>query len=300
MIQCFAPAMESPLLKSSQLRLISASKMDSGYKLVHPRVLHKHERFLEILYVRSGSGIYIVDNERYAVSKGDIIVNNANTLHDEDPGSNNNLNMYCIMVADVHIENLPPNCLLPRGAMPVFSAEEHADKVEAIMSMIYVMLATEPEACVETCHYLTVALLSQLLMLTRRETFQAGKHNTRTNHDIIAARVKNYIDSHYDEHFTLEDISREICVSPYYLSHIFKKTTGFSPMHYTTRRRLGEAQSLLIMTSRPITDIALSIGFGSQCQFYNIFKKYIGMSPGKYRETYSNHRMQDAKRPHIL
>lgn len=77
MIQCFAPTIESPLLKSSKLRLISASKMDSGYKLVHPRVLHKHERFLEILYVRSGTGIYIVDNERYPVSKGDIIINNA-------------------------------------------------------------------------------------------------------------------------------------------------------------------------------------------------------------------------------
>lgn len=300
MIQCFAPTIESPLLKSSKLRLISASKMDSGYKLVHPRVLHKHERFLEILYVRSGTGIYIVDNERYPVSKGDIIINNANALHDEDPGSNNNLNMYCIMIADFQIEGLPPNCLLSPGALPVFSAEEHADKVETLMSMIYVMLATEPEACAEACHYLTAALLAQLLMLTRRESFQKGKNHTRTNHDIIAARVKNYIDSHYDEHFTLKDISQEICVSPYYLSHILKKATGFSPMHYATRRRLGEAQSLLIMTGKPITEIALSIGFGSQCQFYNIFKKYIGMSPGKYRETYSNHRLQSLKHAEIL
>lgn len=66
-------------------------------------------------------------------------------------------------------------------------------------------------------------------------------------------------------------------------------------MHYAIRRRLGEAQSLLIMTNRSITDIALSIGFGSQSQFYNIFKKYIGMSPGKYRETYGNFQSCDHK-----
>ena len=130
-----------------------------------------------------------MDNERYPVSKGDII-NNANAPYDEDPGSNNNLNMYCIMIADFQIEGLPPNCLLSPGALPVFSAEEHADKVETLMSMIYVMLATEPEACAEACHYLTAALLAQLLMLTRRESFQKGKNHTRTNHDIIAARVK--------------------------------------------------------------------------------------------------------------
>lgn len=161
MIQCFAPAIEKTSFETiSKIKLISASKMDSGFKSIHPRVLHKHESLLEILYVRSGTGVYIVDNERYDVSQGDIIVNNANTLHDEEQNSSNNLNMYCIIVANVQMKDLPPNCLLPSGVSPVFPAEEYAEAVEDMMSMIYVMLATEPEACVETCHCLTMALLS--------------------------------------------------------------------------------------------------------------------------------------------
>ena len=294
MIQCFAPTMDPFQLKDLKLRIVSASKMDFSYKGIHPRVLHKHKQFLEILFVRSGTGFYIVDNERYPVSKGDIIINNADTLHDEDPNSSNNLNMYCLSVTDVQIEGFPPNCLLLSGERPVFSAEEYADTVESMMSMIYVMLATTPSESVETCYYLAAALISYLRMLLRKKGRQTENH-IRSSHDIIAARVKNYIDSHYDEHFTLGDLSREICVSPYYLSHIFKNSTGFSPMHYAIRRRLGEAQSLLIMTNRSITDIALSIGFGSQSQFYNIFKKYIGMSPGKYRETYGNFQSCDHK-----
>ena len=41
--------------------------------------------FLELLYVRSGTGIYIVDEQRYNISEGDIIICNAGVLHDEDP-----------------------------------------------------------------------------------------------------------------------------------------------------------------------------------------------------------------------
>ena len=287
MIQCFAPKADTARFKEMRLRLVSASKMDFSYKWIHPRVLHKHKQLLEILFVRSGTGFYIVGNERYPVSKGDIIINNADTLHDEDPDNSSNLNMYCISTTDVQIEELPSNCLLLPDECPVFSAEEYADTVESMMSMIYVMLATDPDNSIETCHYLAAALLSYLRMLSKRNGGETKKSD-RSTHSIIAARVKNYIDSHYDEHFTLEDLSRDLCISPYYLSKRKKKSTGFSPMHYAIRRRLGEAQSLLIMTDRSITDIALTIGFGSQSQFYNIFKKYIGMSPGKYRETYGN------------
>ena len=286
MIQCFAPSAAPPDMDMFlDMKLVSASKMDFEFKSIHPRLLHKHDSFLEILFVRNGKGVYSVDEERYTVSKGDIIINNANTLHDEEPNNSTNLNMYEITISNLQIGGFPPNTLIPPGASPVFSAEEYADHIETIMSMIYTMLATEPEAYIKACHYLAMALLSQLLFLIDRRTSQVGQR-PRTNQDVVSMKIKNYIDSHYDEHFTLEDISRELYISPYYLSHIFKKTVGFSPMHYTIRRRLGEAQSLLIMTDKSITEIALSIGFGSQCQFYSMFKKYIGMSPGKYRKTY--------------
>ena len=290
MIQCFAPAVELPDMNTFfDMRLISASKMDFEFKSIHPRLLHKHAAFLEILFVRNGKGVYSVNEERYSVSKGDVIINNANTLHDEEPNNSNNLNMYGITVSNLQIRSFPPNTLIPPDTSPVFSAEEYADYIESIMDMIYTMLATEPEAHIKGCHYLTMALLSQLQLLIDRRVKQTGQA-PRSKQDIVSMKIKNYIDSHYDEHFTLEDISRELYISPYYLSHIFKKTVGFSPMHYTIRRRLGEAQSLLIMTDKSITEIALSIGFGSQCQFYSMFKKYIGMSPGKYRETYGHNK----------
>ncbi len=108
----------------------------------------------------------------------------------------------------------------------------------------------------------------------------------RSRTDIIAGQVKHYIDTHFDEQFTLQDISDAIRVSPYHLAHMFKETTGYSPMQYTVRRRLGEAQSLLITTSLSVTEIAVSVGFGNPCHFNTMFSKYIGMSPSRYRSSY--------------
>lgn len=57
-------------------------------------------------------------------------------------------------------------------------------------------------------------------------------------------------------------------------------------MQYTLRRRLGEAQTLLISTKMSITEISVAVGFGNPCHFNTMFSKHIGMPPSKYRSSY--------------
>lgn len=285
MIQCFAsPTFESSFEQNKPPRLISASKIDSSYS-IHPRVLHKHNDFLELLYVRSGTGVYIVDEQRYNISQGDIIICNAGVLHDEDPSQAQDLNTYSLALADIAIKGMPANCLIAPEYSPVFPAGECADIVCQLMGMIHGLLATNPKGATETCNYLASALISKLLLVIRKYCENEG-NTVRSRTDIIAGQVKHYIDTHFDEQFTLQDISDAIRVSPYHLAHMFKETTGYSPMQYTVRRRLGEAQSLLITTSLSVTEIAVSVGFGNPCHFNTMFSKYIGMSPSRYRSSY--------------
>ena len=285
MIQCFAsPTFESSFEQNKPPRLISASKIDSSYS-IHPRVLHKHNDFLELLYVRSGTGIYIVDEQRYNISEGDIIICNAGVLHDEDPSQAQDLNTYSLALADIAVRGLPPNCLISPEYSPVFPAGERAQTFGELMGMIHSLLATDPKGATETCNYLAAALISKLLLVIRQYCETEG-NTVRSRTDIIAGQVKHYIDTHFDEQFTLQDISDAIRVSPYHLAHMFKETTGYSPMQYTVRRRLGEAQSLLITTSLSVTEIAVSVGFGNPCHFNTMFSKYIGMSPSRYRSFY--------------
>ncbi len=285
MIQCFAStSLESSFEYGKAPRLISASKIDSSYA-IHPRVLHKHNDFLELLYVRSGTGVYIVDEQRYNISAGDVIICNAGVLHDEDPSQAEDLNTYALALADVAVKGLPANTLISSEYSPVFPAGECADTLNQLMGMIHRLLATNPRGATETCNYLAAALVSKLLLVIRKYCENEG-NTVRSRTDIIAGQVKNYIDTHFDEQFTLQDISDAIRVSPYHLAHMFKENTGYSPMQYTVRRRLGEAQSMLITTSLSVTEIALSVGFGNPCHFNTMFSKYIGMSPSRYRSSY--------------
>lgn len=285
MIQCFVTGEhQSSFAEGYTPQLISASKIDSYYT-DHPRVLHKHNDMLELLFVRSGTGVYIIDETRYPIKQGDIILCNAGMLHDEDPSCSKDLNTYSIAITDVHVKGLPTNHLIEEGYSPVFPAGECADMIESLMSMIHSLLACNPEGSLETCHHLTLALLSKLLLVIRKYCDMAGD-TVHTRTDIIVAQVKSYINTHFDEPFTLQDISEAIRISPYHLSHVFKAQTGYSPMQYTLRRRLGEAQTLLITTKMSITEISVAVGVGNPCHFNTMFSKNIGMTPSKYRESY--------------
>ena len=69
------------------------------------------------------------------------------------------------------------------------------------------------------------------------------------------------------EPITLQSMGEALHFSPYYLSHIFKEMSGYSPMQYLLRRRIGEAQTLLISTDLPVSKIAEMVGYETQSYF---------------------------------
>ena len=90
----------------------------------------------------------------------------------------------------------------------------------------------------------------------------------------MGTRIKEYIDAHYLEDLKLADIAEALHINLYYLSHTFKDLTGTSPMQYIIRRRIEEAQTLLLTTNMTITDIAMQCGYNKfqrlPIQFSNI------------------------------
>ena len=101
----------------------------------------------------------------------------------------------------------------------------------------------------------------------------------------------------------LEHMSRSIRVgevaavaglSPFHFTRVFKKETGLAPYAYLTQIRLDHARSLLTTTSMPIGHIAQLTGFRTQAHFTAIFKRGIGMPPGKYRDAHAPPRPEDS------
>ncbi|WP_366863403.1 helix-turn-helix transcriptional regulator [Microcoleus sp. CAWBG52] len=74
-------------------------------------------------------------------------------------------------------------------------------------------------------------------------------------------------------------------LSPYYFSRIFKQTTGKTPHHYVTSCRIEKAKKLLKTPGLSIAYISQTVGFHDQIHFSNTFRKIVGLTPKKYRDS---------------
>jgi AraC family transcriptional regulator len=96
-------------------------------------------------------------------------------------------------------------------------------------------------------------------------------------------RVRDYIETHLDDRLTLTDLARVACLSPYHFSRSFKQAAGIGPQRYVMQRRLERARTLMRRTTQPLAEIAQRVGFADQSHLTSIFRREMGMTPGRYR-----------------
>lgn len=89
----------------------------------------------------------------------------------------------------------------------------------------------------------------------------------------------DYIESHLHEKLDLETVARAVHYSKYHMHRMFTDTVGLTIHDYVQRRQLTEAAKLLVLSDRPILEIALSAGYESQQSFTDIFKAMYKKSP---------------------
>lgn len=109
----------------------------------------------------------------------------------------------------------------------------------------------------------------------------------RENETLRPIRVaKQYIQQHYSEPITLEDVCSATGFSASYFSTMFKKETGVGFAKYLTRVRIDQAKALLQETNLPVSEICARVGYSDIKHFTNIFKKITSLNPGQYRKLY--------------
>ena len=97
--------------------------------------------------------------------------------------------------------------------------------------------------------------------------------------------IANYVDIHYNEYsLCIVSIGQHFKMSPYYLSKLFKQSTGEGLLEYINNIRINEAKKLLINENLNINEITKEVGYSDSYTFTRTFKKIVGVSPGKFRE----------------
>ena len=93
-----------------------------------------------------------------------------------------------------------------------------------------------------------------------------------------------YLNAHFLEKVSLEELAGQLSFSPNYLGYLFKTQIGCTYNDYLNTLRLKYACSLLLSSDMPVKEIAYTSGYSSVEYFMYVFKKKMQMTPGEYRK----------------
>ncbi|WP_449539121.1 response regulator transcription factor [Ferdinandcohnia sp. Marseille-Q9671] len=104
---------------------------------------------------------------------------------------------------------------------------------------------------------------------------------TNRNEDILKAQ--KYVQIHYGEKISLNEVASHLHLNPSYFSRMYKKETGEGFVEYVTKVKMAKAIELLDHSTKSVEQIACELGYESKSYFLRTFKKYYGVSPKSYR-----------------
>lgn len=112
-----------------------------------------------------------------------------------------------------------------------------------------------------------------------------SKMSTKTeeHENQVVIRAQEYIQENFRKNLALDDVSRQLDLSPYYFSKLFKEETGSNFIEYLTNLRMAKAKELLKNEQYSMKEICAEIGYSDPNYFSRIFKKSTGMTPTEYR-----------------
>ena len=112
----------------------------------------------------------------------------------------------------------------------------------------------------------------------RVEKLKYGETNSK-----LVSEVINYVRANLSSPITTEDISRHLFISRSHLSVKFKEETGENLSTFITNLKIDEAKRLLRYSDKPLSLIAIYLGYSSQSHFARVFKNYTSLTPNEYR-----------------
>ncbi len=108
----------------------------------------------------------------------------------------------------------------------------------------------------------------------------------------IVQATKDYLEAHYSEEISLENVAEQVNISPQYFSKLIKKNTGFNFIDWLSMLRVKKAKELLTNSNYTVKEVCFMVGYKDPNYFSRIFKKRIGITPSEFikNRTYLNNK----------
>lgn len=237
-------------------------------------VPHTHS-YAELFYVVGGKGHIQIDQDLYPVSARQLVIINPNVMHTEK-----SLNASPLEYVVLGIEGL--ELALSESRESQFKILEHHD-VDNIYTCIRNILE-ETHSGLPGSETICQAYMEILVTRLMRSTDFALNRDPMPSSNNQCAVVRRYIDAHFKDSLTLDQLAEIANVNKFYLAHSFKEEFGVSPITYQLNCRIEESCYLLQRTDMSLAEIARVLGFSSSSYFSQIFRKHMNTTPTEYRK----------------
>ena len=168
-----------------------------------------------------------------------------------------------------------------RGGQPSFHTAQ-AERYRSLLQQLY-KAASSDDYVRDMVIY---GKLVDLLTLLMAESWRPGPVRAARAKRQNLQQIKDYLDVHYTEKITLDDLAERFYINKFYMTRVFKEQFGQSVTHYLMQLRVTQAKRLLRFSDHSIETVAQECGLSDANYFSRLFKKVEGISPGEYRRQW--------------
>jgi AraC-like DNA-binding protein len=259
----------------------------SHIQIPAPRVeFHLHAGY-EIYFLISGDVNYFVEKQIYPLQYGDIVFTNNREIHRPSFKSEKLYERVCLEFNPAMIR---PFCTPDLDLLGCFTNRENGEKnkisltphpTEEVMGLFRRMEHLTGDDR-QGSDVLRLGCVLELLVLLNRLFLNIDVIPERTQLPEKLVPVLEYIDTHLDGDLSLDALEKNFFLNRFYLSKLFKGSTGSNLHNYILYKRIAAAKQLLA-DGASVSQACVQTGFNDYSNFLKQFKRTVGVTPGKYR-----------------
>ena len=238
---------------------------------------HFHEYYV-IGFVESGERCLSCKNNEYAIQKGNVLLFNPGDNHACVQNDGGTLDYRGFNISKEVMLDLTEE-VTGKRELPGFSENVIFD--EEVICYLHPLHEMVMKGLCDFGKEENLLLLISMLIQRYGQPFENCIPECRGEIE----KACRFMEQHFAERIYLDQICRYAGLSKSTLLRAFTKSKGVTPYSYLENIRIGEAKKLLEQGFPPI-EAALRTGFSDQSHFTNYFNRFIGLSPGVYREIF--------------
>ena len=245
--------------------------------------IHTHD-ICEMIFLKGGNASAIIGNKTYKLHKHSLAIFRANVPHRIRIEDDTEYDRHDILFDENKLANQIFN-RLPKD-LDIISCSGNRYVIDLFEKLDFYYENFKGQ----DLRVLVTNVVEELLFNLYLAPLNEFNSNLIATHPIVSRAIE-YINVHYEQEITIEDICKYLCITKSHLHHLFMDNLQISPKKYVNIKRLSKAQKLIRMGEKPSV-IYTSCGFSDYGTFFRNYTTYFGYTPSQKNEIVIERRIE--------